>query len=168
MIAHLKRKLNRTDKKGGIEGLPMELMIIIVVAALGTAMLVGWMGDIEEPQTIGDVDSSTSQFVLGNNDTKNFSTTITVRDNDGDPIKGATVVLTGCGVKNASSSTYSFLKSNASSNSGSVNGTTDDNGQVTFKNLNVTKTSAGVGYVNVLVSAGDYGEDNTLKIPVVR
>lgn len=168
MIAHLKRKLNRTDKKGGIEGLPMELMIIIVVAALGTAILVGWMSNIEEPQTIGDVDSSASQFVLSK-DTGNFSTTITVRDNNGDPIEGATVVLTGCGVKNASSSNYySYSYSNTSNSGTSVNGTTNSNGEVTFNNLSVTKTSAGVGYVNVHVSAGDYGENNTLKIPVVR
>lgn len=159
MIAHLKRKLNRPDRKGGIEGLPMELMIIIVVAALGTAILVGWMSNIEEPQTIGDVDSTQSQFVLGNNDTKAFSTTITVRDGNGDPIKGATVVLTGCGVKN--SSYYS-------SSNGSVYGTTNDNGEVSFNNIKVTKTTPGVGYVNVSVSAGEYGENNSLKIPVVR
>ncbi len=158
MIAHLKTKLNRPDKKGGIEGLPMELMIIIVVAALGTAILVGWMSNIEEPQTIGDVDSTQTQFVLGNTDTKTFSTKITVRDNNGDPIKGATVVLTGCGVK---SSYYS-------SASKTVCGTTDDNGEISFNNISVTKTSPGVGYVNVHVSAGDYGENNSLKIPVVR
>lgn len=137
----------------------MELMIIIVVAALGTAILVGWMGNIEEPQTIGDVDSTQSQFVLGNSDSKTFSTTITVRDGNGDPIKGATVVLTGCGVKNSS------LFGN---NSGSVYGTTNDNGEVNFRNIQVTKTSPGVGYVNVSVSAGEYGENNSLKIPVVR
>lgn len=157
MIAHLKTKLNRPDRKGGIEGLPMELMIIIVVAALGTAVLVGWMGSIEEPQTIGDVDSTQTQFVLGNNDTKSFSTKITVRDNNGDPIKGATVVLTGCGVKNSS---YSGTPT--------VCGTTNDSGEISFNNIYVTKTSPGVGYVNVHVSAGDYGENNSLKIPVVR
>lgn len=158
MKAHGIRKLKNLNRKGGIEGLPMELMIIVVVAALGTAILVGWMGSIEEPQTIGDVESSTEQFVLGNNDTKTFSTVITVRDNNGDPIKGATVVLTGCGVKNTG----------YSANNNTVYGTTNDSGEIKFNNISVTKTTNGVGYVNVSVSASDYGEDNSLRIPVVR
>lgn len=34
---------------GGIEGLPLQLMIIILVATMGTAIIVGWMGSIETP-----------------------------------------------------------------------------------------------------------------------
>lgn len=156
MKAH-RIKLKRLNRKGGIEGLPMELMIIVVVAALGTAILVGWMGSIEQPETIGDVESSQEQIIMNNHDSTTFSTTITVRDGNGDPISGATVVLTGCGVTNTSSM-----------QKGTVYGTTNDSGEAKFSGLKVTKTTPGVGYVNVSVSAGDHGEDNSLRIPVVR
>ena len=38
-MAYAKKKLRKLNRKGGIEGLPMELMIIVVIAALGTAVL---------------------------------------------------------------------------------------------------------------------------------
>ncbi len=34
-----KRKAMRANKKGGIEGLPLQLLIIIVVASLGLAII---------------------------------------------------------------------------------------------------------------------------------
>lgn len=54
---------------GGIEGLPLQLMIIILVATMGTAIIVGWMGSIETPQSIGSVD-------FGDNVTAEDGTTI--------------------------------------------------------------------------------------------
>ena len=50
------RKALRKNRKGGIEGLPLQLMIIIMVATLGTAIIIGWMGNIEEPDSISRVD----------------------------------------------------------------------------------------------------------------
>mgnify|MGYP003225205835 CR=1 FL=1 len=47
----------RTDRSGGIEGLPLQLMIVILVATMGTAIIVGWMGNIEAPHAIGDVET---------------------------------------------------------------------------------------------------------------
>ena len=38
---------NGKEDSGGIEGLPLQLMIIILVATMGAAILVGWMGNIE-------------------------------------------------------------------------------------------------------------------------
>ena len=51
-----KRKLH-TNKKGGIEGLPLQLLIIIVIASLGLAMMVGWMNNIDEPDIRKDHDA---------------------------------------------------------------------------------------------------------------
>ena len=52
---HGKDKALRKNRKGGIEGLPLQLMIIIMVATLGTAIIIGWMGNIEEPHSISRV-----------------------------------------------------------------------------------------------------------------
>lgn len=156
-MAYAKKKLNRlkNNRKGGIEGLPMELMIIVVVATIGTGILVGWMGNIEAPQTIGDVSCSIDQINM-TSDTGKTSFDVVVTDSTGNGIQGATVVLTGCGINNGKIS------------GGTVSGITDHNGKVSFSNLNVVKNTRGVGYVNVQVSSPDYGEYNNVKIPVVR
>lgn len=39
----------KNDRSGGIEGLPLQLMILILIATLATAIIIGWMGNIEEP-----------------------------------------------------------------------------------------------------------------------
>lgn len=131
----------------------MELMIIIVIATMGTGILIGWMGDLGGPQTIGDVECSVNQINMGN-DTCRTSFDITVTDNSGDGIKGATVVLTGCGISNGTK--------------GTVYATTDDSGVAHFGSVTLNKNVHGVGYINVQVSSTDYGENSTLKIPVVR
>ena len=157
MNAHVKNKLKmfrRLDRKGGIEGLPMELMIIIIVATLGTAILIGWMGNIEEPKTIGNVESSVDSFVLTSASKSNLSLNVTVTDAAGDGIEGATVYLSGCNVsKTGNDAVYAV---------------TDSNGVAKFTGLTVTKSTQGVGYINATVSSADYGEDSSLKIPVVR
>ncbi|MBO6084709.1 MAG: hypothetical protein J6O90_06495, partial [Candidatus Methanomethylophilaceae archaeon] len=52
-----KRKMH-TNKKGGIEGLPLQLLIIIVVASLGLAVMVGWFNNIDEPDMIDSIETS--------------------------------------------------------------------------------------------------------------
>ncbi len=155
-MAYATKRLNRLKKnrKGGIEGLPMELMIIVVVATIGTGILVGWMGDIEAPQTIGDVSCSVDQISMNSDTVTNQKFDITVTDTSGNGIQGATVVLTGCSI--------------TSKTGGTVSMTTDKDGKASFSNLTLTKTAHGLGYVNVQVSSPDYGEYNTVKIPVVR
>ena len=96
MMAYAKKKLRKLNKRGGIEGLPMELMIIVVVATVGTGILVGWMGSIDEPDSIGEVTCSANQIVM-TSDTVKTNFTVTVTDQSGDALKGATVVLFGCG-----------------------------------------------------------------------
>lgn len=76
------------NRKGGIEGLPLELMIIVIVATLGTAILVGWMGDVEEPKSIGNVSAEPGYLDITNaTSAATFNLTISVTDNDGAPIK---------------------------------------------------------------------------------
>lgn len=151
MMACVKKKLRKLNRKGGIEGLPMELMIIVVVATVGTGILVGWMGNIDEPESIGDVTSSVNQITM-TSDSYRTSFSITVTDQSGDGLKGATVLLSGCGLSSGKT-TYAV---------------TNENGVATFSNLNLTKTTHGVGSIDVEVSSATHGVDNTLRIPVVR
>ena len=81
----------RTDRRGGIEGLPLQLMIIILVATMGTAIIVGWMGNIETPHAIGDVETPGPIIDASGGTVDGFY--VEVRDQDGDYLKDAAVVF---------------------------------------------------------------------------
>ena len=164
---HGKGKALRKNRKGGIEGLPLQLMIIIMVATLGTAIIIGWMGNIEEPQSISKVDVESGDINLtkinstyGSSASGSFGSyyyphedvIITVFDQNGDPLSDATVVLTGLGVTDSEGRT--------------VHGNTDDNGTVVFKNLRL-RMNGHIGYISVEVSKSGYGENSSCKITVI-
>jgi hypothetical protein len=153
------RKNIREDKDAGIEGLPLQLMIMVVVAGLGTAIILGWMGGLSAPNGIDAVYSNPPELVLTDGDhdgvyTKSsISITISVMDKSGDAVKGATVVLDGCNLVTATGK--------------QVHGTTDDMGKVTFTGLSASQTGRSVGFITVSVTKSGLGTDNSLTVPVI-
>jgi hypothetical protein len=149
----------RKDKDAGIEGLPLQLMIMVVIAGLGTAIILGWMGGLSAPNGIDAVYSNPPELVLTDGDHDGVYTrsgitlTISVMDKNGDAVKGATVVLDGCNI--------------LTSNGKQVHGTTDDMGKVTFTGLSASQTGKSVGFISVSVTKSGLGTDNGLTIPVV-
>jgi hypothetical protein len=149
----------RTDRDAGIEGLPLQLMIMVVVAGLGTAIILGWMGGLSAPNGIDAVYANPAELALSDGDhdgvyTKTgISITISVMDKSGDAVKGATVVLDGCNLVN--------------SNGTQVHGTTDDLGKVTFTGLSASQTGRSVGFISVSVTKSGLGTNNGLTVPVV-
>lgn len=157
-MSHFRKKLGK-DESAGIEGMPLQLMIMVVIAGIGMAVMLGWMSGLNAPNGIGSVHSSPSEIVLSDGDkdgiyTKSgFSISITATDKAGDPIKGATVVLDG-----------------ASLNKGDgkqVHGTTDELGKATFTGLSASQNGQTIGFITVTVTKGDMGTDDSLKIPVI-
>jgi hypothetical protein len=149
----------KADRRGGIEGLPLQLMIMVLIAGIGSAVLLGWMGNLSAPQSIGSVTSSPSDIVVhdGNGDgvyeASNVDITITVSDAKGDPVTGATVVLDG---------------SNIAQRDGTrPYGTTGSDGRLTLSNLELSQTGKALGFITVTVSKSGYGTDNSLSIPVI-
>ena len=160
-IHGLKRKALRKYKKGGIEGLPLQLMIIIMVATLGTAIIVGWMGNIEEPHSINKVEVESDSIDLsssavlkssGSVYSTNQDVIITVYDQNGNPLEGATVILTGLGVKDLYNKT--------------PHADTNGDGMVIFKGLKLRMTAT-IGYIDVEVSKPGYGENTSCRIAVI-
>ena len=139
----------RRNKRGGIEGLPMQLMIIILVATLGTGIIVGWMGSIEAPHHIGSVE--VDKDIQLSNDFSNWTVKVKVADENGNPLEGAAVVLTGCGAAIKGNTPYVL---------------TDGNGVATFNGLTVNNVSS-IRYISVDVSKNGYGENNTARIMVI-
>jgi hypothetical protein len=147
----------RRDKSGGIEGLPLQLMILIVIATLGTSIVVGWMNDIEMPKSIGDVTVDNDSIPLGSPDNNGNRSTkerfsVYVTDQDGNPLEGATVVITGLGANDG--------------RGGTVYSTTDINGKAIFGSIYVRMNSP-VGHIDVSVSKAGYGENGDCRIAVI-
>jgi hypothetical protein len=149
----------RKDQSGGIEGLPLQLMIMVLIAGIGSAVLLGWMGNLNAPESIGSVNSSPTELIVsdGNGDgmykASNVDVTITVYDGKGDPINGATVILEGCGV--------------ARMDGTRAYGSTDSNGHIALDNLQLSQTGKAVGFITVTVTKSGYGTDTGLSIPVI-
>ena len=108
-IHGLKRKALRKNRKGGIEGLPLQLLIIIVIAGLGLSIMVGWMNNISEPDRIDGIDAAYERNGGA------YDITVHVTDQNGDGVEGADVVLTGYGAytlgDRVNSTDYVYAKS---------------------------------------------------------
>ncbi len=147
------------DRNAGIEGLPLQLMIMVVIAGLGTAIILGWMSGINAPSTIDAVYANPNEIVLSDPDKDGvytrtgISMVVTVLDQNGDPVNGATVVLDGCNIQ--------------TSQGKQVHGTTDTSGKAAFVGLTASQTGRSVGFVSVTVTKGGMGTDTSLTIPVV-
>lgn len=147
------RKRISNDRRGGIEGLPLQLMIVILVATLGTAIILGWMGNIEGPRSIGSVDVMSNDIVLVNGGTSNGIVEVRVTDQDGEPIEGAAVVLSGLGITDRNGKTAYV--------------STDSNGRAVFTGLKIQMGGGSVGFITVNVSASGFGENNTARVAVI-
>lgn len=147
------------DCSGGIEGLPLQLLIMVVVAGLGLTVIMGWMNSIAAPHSIGEVFVSPSQIYVYDDDGDGLYTrddliiAVIVTDQSGDRLEGATVVLEGANVRTASG--------------GVVRGVTDARGQVVFTGLVVEQFGSRLTTVTVTVAKGDYGIDSSYEIPVI-
>ncbi len=153
-------KLMRRNSEGGIEGLPLQLMIMVVIAGIGTAVILGWMANLEAPASIGTVYSSPTELVLedldgdGIHENDNIDIVIRVLDQNGDGVQGASVILAGAGL--------------ADSLEGStVHGLTDESGKVEFSGLTASHAGETISFVSVTVTKSGYGTDTSLTIPVI-
>lgn len=137
----------KKDTDGGIEGLPLQLMIVILVATLGTAVILGWMGSIDTPQSIGEVTASEPSVELEDGNTiEGFY--VTVLDQDRNPLTDAVVRLNGLGV--------------------STHAETNDNGIASFEPFKVNGIgNNGIGTISIDVFTTTHGEHHGTKVVVI-
>lgn len=152
------RKSIKRNKDGGIEGLPLQLMVMVLVAGLGTTVIMGWMSSIDTPQSIAVVHCDPGEIRLtsvvnGYPSGSNIVLTIFVSDQDGNPIPDASVILSGANVKTSSGNT--------------VYGKTGLDGKVAFTGLKVSLIGKNIGYITITVSKTGYGTNDFTKIPVI-
>ena len=156
----------KTDRKGSVEGIPLQFMIMMIVAVAAVGILGGWMANISTPQSISDVEVS-SGVASCESDGSLSDIVILVRDQDGNPLDGATVILEGLGIQ-------MFVDTNG-------NGTIDvdetektkaviqtgEDGKADFTGLSITPPKGGFGSITVNVMKSGYGEFNSTEIVVV-
>ena len=149
----------RGDRSGGIEGLPLQLLIMVVVAGLGLTIIMGWMNSISAPHSIGDIYVNPSEIIVKDPDGDGLYTrdgitvSVTVTDESGDRLEGATVLLDGANVETKDGQP--------------PRGVTDESGQVVLENLKVEQFGSGLTTITVTVAKGDYGIDSSYEIPVI-
>jgi hypothetical protein len=96
----------RKDENGSIEGLPLQLMIMGIIASLGTAVIVGWISSIQAPVYVGSVEISPQEILVHDSDENGIfdanlnEMTIRIVDTSGNPIAGAQVLLEGSALSN--------------------------------------------------------------------
>lgn len=153
------RRSLKDDCSGGIEGLPLQLLIMVVVAGLGLTIIMGWMNSIAAPHSIGEVFASPAEILVYDENKDGLYTksgivmTVTVTDQSGDRLEGATVILEGANIK--------------TKDGGPVRGMTDSHGQVVLTGLTVESFGNRLTTITVTVAKGDYGIDSSFEIPVI-
>jgi hypothetical protein len=156
---HFNGKKLGMDKNGGIEGLPLQLLIIVLVAGVGSAIIMGWMGGLEAPESIGSVHSSMNEILLDDDDgdgifsTEGVDLCIIVLDQNGDPITGASVSLEGSGIE--------------SSEAKRPHAVTDVSGKAYFEGLTLNHAGSSISYVKVMVAKTGIASTRSISVPVV-
>ena len=136
-----------------MEGLPLQFMIMMIVAVAAVGILSGWMAGIETPRSIGDVEVLSAEG-LADPDGNIDPVSVRVRDQDGNPLEGATVYLSGLGIKTA--------------DGGKAIGYTDENGIAQISDLVVTPPIGAFGTVTVNVMKTGYGEQCSTEFAVIN
>lgn len=88
------------DEAGGIEGMPLQLMITVIVAGLVLAVVLGWVLAIQSPSVIKGVNTDPAIIDLGNVPedqaaTKTVRIRVTAFDAEGAPIPDIVVTAEG-------------------------------------------------------------------------
>ncbi len=82
------------DKSGAVEGLPLQLIIMVAIAAIVLVIVLGWLAPW---QSKVDLDSlSVTPVSTGNND--EVTLTVTAWDTKGNHLEGAVIEISGCNV----------------------------------------------------------------------
>jgi protocatechuate 3,4-dioxygenase beta subunit len=148
----------REDRNGGIEGLPLQLMIMVMVAGIGSAIIIGWMGGLSAPQTISTVIADPAEIVLSDDNgdgvylSNDIQIVITVSDQDGNAVVGASVSLDGSSIRDSGRMPHMI---------------TDSNGQVSFEGLSAQRSGRGLGFIEVTVVKSGMANSGTTSIPVI-
>ena len=99
----------KSDRAGAVEGLPLQLIIMVAIAAIVLVIILGWLAPWQSKVDLDSLEVSP----LTVTDETTVTLTITAWDTKDNHLEGVVIEVTGCNV-------------------GPLVGTTDENGVVTF------------------------------------
>lgn len=150
----MSRKIVR-DTDGALEGLPLHLLILVIVAAVGISIVLAWMAPLK-----AGIGASVGSVALTENGgcDKIVCTTqpdgtavgsgyvvVTVKDLNGKPLVGADVEIRGCSIVDAKK--------------------TDTNGIADFGNLTVVlQPNTDIGYIQLNVKIPNSERQTTIIV----
>lgn len=134
-----KRKWN---SKGAIEGLPLQLIIMVVIAGVAVVIILAWLAPWKNKVDLDSVSADPSTMTRD----KATTVTITAWDTKNNKLSGVTVVLEGCGC--------------------SAVGTTDATGTVKFSNQKPS-LSPGTTSGQIIVTATYSGSMSIQKTTII-
>lgn len=135
----------RRDEEGALEGLPLYLIILVVIAGVATAIFFGWMQGAQSTE-LRRIEVNVSEGFV-NAGTSGNKIKIKALDQSNSPLEGATVKLEGCGVKKI--------------------GETDSDGKVEFSVSPSLPENQDFGEITVTVTyTGDMATEKTDIVPV--
>lgn len=159
MTRKIRAKNIARDKRGGIEGLPLQLMILVLIAGIGSAVMIGWMSNLKSPMSISSVYAEPGQIVLSDADNngvfenEDIDLIVHVVDQDGNGVEGVVVVLDGCNV--------------ATSDGSTVYGTTDQAGKLVLSSLHASHVGGKLGFISISATKSGFGMDGSYSLPVI-
>lgn len=143
------------DKNAALEGLPLHLLILVIVATVGMSIVLAWLAPLKAGLGTsigsvaltenGGVDKITCLTQADGTATGSGRIVITVKDQNGKPLVGADVELRGSGTIDAKK--------------------TDPNGIADFGNLSVTlQPNADLSYIQVTVRFSNSEKSSTIIV----
>ena len=148
----------RKDENGSIEGLPLQLMIMGIIASLGTAVIVGWISSIQTPIYIGKVEITPQEILVHDSDENGIfdadlkELTIRITDTSGNPIGDAQVLIEGSALSNDHHRLF---------------GTTDADGMLSFKSVSVKVIGDHVSSLKMSVSGQGIASEYWTEVMVL-
>lgn len=121
----LHRKFQK-DRAGAVEGLPLQLIIMVAIAAIVIVIILGWLAPWQNKVDLNSLEVSPQTA----DDGVETTLTITAWDTKDNHLEGVVIEATGCNI-------------------GTLVGTTDANGQVTFTITPDIPSGGGTGQISI-------------------
>lgn len=149
-------KVLGSDENGAIESMPLQLLIMVIIAGIVIAIVLGWLFSIQGPRSIKDIEVRDGNTIIshitydaGTGKVEPKRVIVKIYDQDSNPLAGALVVISGSGVNDF--------------------GTTNDKGEVKLDVSEARLPSQGspIGHISIQAEKSGYLKLET-DLPIVR
>jgi hypothetical protein len=94
----MRKQQGLRSSSGAIEGMPLQLLIMVIVAVIVVGIILGWIYVLSDTDPVIDrIVVEPDEIHLSGSSTP--SITITVLDTDGNNVKGVVIVVSGCNLE---------------------------------------------------------------------